>query len=424
MVGFPGVVLVALGCVWFYQQSELDAQLAALRAKGLPTSGKELNGFYTVPAGIADTTNLWVTANDAVQAANLRTRGSTLPFVGNGVTPVPAPGKAWAERTAARTLLGQLSNEFKAIREAAKAGGQVRFPVDFSAGIDTPLPYTQQSRDLGKLLLLDAHVCAHEGKTSQAVQDLRAIFALSEALRGEPTLISQLVRISIHATACDCAERLMPHCNWTDAELESLQTAVRLARFKMEMSNALCGERATCLTALDGFPLGPFRQSYVREILQLYQSSIEGFSGSWVDILRRQRELDAQMKDRTAGKFARFTLALVSLLLPALDQAAGSGARAEARQRCTHAAIAAQRFRLQYGRLPNSLAEIEQKSFVASTDAPAQFTDPFDGQPLRYKTEVNRVVIYSVGQNEKDDGGNCDRDGGKQPLDIGFSLKK
>ena len=231
IVAFPVAVLVALGCTWFFQQSTLDSQLAALRAQGLPTTAREVNDFYTVPDGVNDTTKLWVAAIDAVKTANLSTRGETLPFIGEGPTPVPPPGEAWAELEASRTLVAELDAELQVVWRAGEAGGQARFPVDYSLGIDTLLPYTQNSREVARLLTLDAYVSAHDGDEARTLQDLKAIFSVSDALRGEPSAISQMMRNEIHMIGYDAVLHLLPHCRWSDAELQSLQVAIGSARF-------------------------------------------------------------------------------------------------------------------------------------------------------------------------------------------------
>jgi hypothetical protein len=64
---------------------------------------------------------------------------------------------------------------------------------------------------------------------------------------------------------------------------------------------------------------------------------------------------------------------------------------AQARGRCAVAAIAAERFRLRYGRWPDSLAALVPEFL------PAVATDPFDGQALRYKKLADGSVIYSIG---------------------------
>jgi len=45
--------------------------------------------------------------------------------------------------------------------------------------------------------------------------------------------------------------------------------------------------------------------------------------------------------------------------------------------------------------------------------------DPFSGKPLLYRTEKSGFLVYSVGENGKDDQGDIERANGKQP-DIGF----
>ena len=424
-VGVPLLVFIAASGMWYSGQVSLEEQIAALKAQGMPTTASEVNDFYVVPEGVADTTDLWVAAIDAVETTNLRKRARTLPFIGQGRLPVPPPGEAWAELKASRKLLGELKPELQAILRAAKAGGQVRFPVDFSTGV---LRHTDMCREVARLLLLDAHVSTHDGDHSQVLRDLKAIFALSDALRGEPTQVSQMVRIIIHAIDCDAVERLLPHCDWNDAELESLQSAIHAARFKEEFARAMCGERAIGLTTIHSppFTLGPLRQSNKREMLRVYELLIQGFLGSWPEIVEQQRELGAEVDRLRRDKLARFSMLGVSLLGPTFGFTS-AGARANAMQKCTIAGIAAARFRLQHDRLPKSLAEIEPKFLPAALKPPQQLVDPFDGQPLRFKSEKDGLLIYSVGRNGQDDGGDIsagNKNDRRQPLDVGFLLKR
>jgi hypothetical protein len=214
---------------------------------------------------------------------------------------------------------------------------------------------------------------------------------------------------------------LLPHCQWSDAELESLQTGIGAARFKEEIARALSGERGFSLTALDDVTLGPFRQPNARVILRYYGQGIDGFSGSWREALECQRALTAEIKAFAGSRIDRFRLRGALELLPALEMATTAGARAETRQRCTIAAIAAQRYRLQRDRWPASLSEFEGlvPGGLQATDG---FTDPIDGKPLRYRVEATRILIYGVGENESDDGGEVEQTQ-KRSLDVGISLK-
>lgn len=72
----------------------------------------------------------------------------------------------------------------------------------------------------------------------------------------------------------------------------------------------------------------------------------------------------------------------------------------EARHRAAFVALALERHRLaQHGELPESLAEFSKELL------PAIPTDPFDGNPLRYRRRGRGYVLYSVGSDLQDDNG-------------------
>ena len=105
-------------------------------------------------------------------------------------------------------------------------------------------------------------------------------------------------------------------------------------------------------------------------------------------------------------------------ILPAYEKIHIASLRAKAYLRCAATGVAVERFRLAHGHWPASLAEIPKDVL------PAIPLDPFDGQPLRYVKRVDGVTVYSVGLDEKDDGGKIragkiTNDPGQ---DIGFRL--
>lgn len=144
--------------------------------------------FYRVPDDVTDTTKLWVAAIRAVKSCGLYQRAPTLLFIGN--VDAPEMGQAWADMEAAEELLAELDDELALIHVAADAGGAVRFSVDFSQGINILLPDTQAASDVARFLALDAVVNARRGQSDRVARDLVAIFALSDALKFEPCLIS------------------------------------------------------------------------------------------------------------------------------------------------------------------------------------------------------------------------------------------
>ena len=80
--------------------------------------------------------------------------------------------------------------------------------------------------------------------------------------------------------------------------------------------------------------------------------------------------------------------------------------------RQAHIAMAITRYRLKHGTSPSQL------QVLVPDELPAIPLDPFDGQPMKYRVEAGDVIIYSIGKNRVDDGGQLDRE-----KDHGFRLQ-
>jgi len=116
-------------------------------------------------------------------------------------------------------------------------------------------------------------------------------------------------------------------------------------------------------------------------------------------------------------------IGLAILILPFLPflavPAVGKVTQAEPRYRakcfCTTAGIACERYRLKHGKWPEKLDDL------AEFGIPKGLLDPFDGQPLSYKLDVDGPIIYSIDSDGVDDGGEVLLRNGK-PRDVGFRL--
>jgi hypothetical protein len=87
----------------------------------------------------------------------------------------------------------------------------------------------------------------------------------------------------------------------------------------------------------------------------------------------------------------------------------------EAEFRCAAVALAAEQFRRANGRWPTTLGELVSQHLTVVP------SDPFDLQPLKLAARPDGIVIYSVGVDGKDDGGDV-RGGQHRGLDIGVRL--
>lgn len=424
MAGVSAVVLISLvllGLFSIFSSSRLNQRIANLRSRGLPTNTVELNDYYSVPPDVTDTTELWVAATTAVKNAGIEQRAAKIPIVGMGPTPVPEPGKEWAELEISRTFLAELDAELQLIRHAADAGGMARYPVDFTLGLNAVLTAQQEVRTVARLLTLSTHVHAHAGQDSEALKDLTGICAASDSLRGDPILISQLVRIAAHAIGCELTADMLPHCEWTDEELESLQVAIGRADFRPEMLRAFHGERAQCLSAIDTSPEILFRNDNKLKAIELFGESAEGLESSWLEAAKRHQKIDVELKTMSAGMISRLKYMSLMQMLPALQTAVSAGTRAEARQNCAIVTIAAYRYRLQHGALPMSVTDLKDLIPGDASEKASRVIDPFDGQSLRFKSDNGGLLIYSIGINKVDDGGDIANEKTLEG-DLGYSV--
>ena len=88
------------------------------------------------------------------------------------------------------------------------------------------------------------------------------------------------------------------------------------------------------------------------------------------------------------------------LFLSALTRTANSDANIRSTLRVTITAIAIERWRIAHnGAIPDSLDALVP-SFL-----PAVLSDPYTGQPLKFKKLPKGYVVYSVGPDGQDDGG-------------------
>jgi hypothetical protein len=164
-----------------------------------------------------------------------------------------------------------------------------------------------------------------------------------------------------------------------------------------------------------------FRDINKLKAIEWYSEYTEAIAISWPEATKRIQKIAAESALLLAGRISRMQYIYVALLVPVLEQAANSGMRAEARQNCAIAAIAVHRYRLQHGNLPQSLSELQSLIPGDAAEKASRLIDSFDSQPLRFKSGIHQITIYSIGENKVDDDGNV-ADGEQQPLDVGYSV--
>jgi hypothetical protein len=138
----------------------------------------------------------------------------------------------------------------------------------------------------------------------------------------------------------------------------------------------------------------------------------------------RQRESISQIEqrdrifdDRTIRWQHRLQTVLLSRPVPegAETQHANFQLRTVTYSRLLAADLAVRSFAEDKGRLPSALGELVPGYL------PSVPEDPFSGQPLLYRPVGRSFVLYSVGQDRQDDGGNCGNHA-QSMFEVGYDL--
>jgi hypothetical protein len=300
----------------------------------------------------------------------------------------------------------------------------------------TLLPHLHAVREVSRLLWLDAVRLVQQGDVDGALTSCRAILNTGRSIGDEPAMISQLKRLDCQDLFLKSLERALAHGQPSKATLQPILELMLDETRQPLLLIAARGERAIWDQFLEVLKAGEFdRASY-----------------SWIKT-RRSFEVDDMLDKKRAhashGAWLKFWTEYVNIrklpleeqlnhnqlhTIPAEDfptvfeGMCGGGdpiyeklplayGRRLALMRSAITALAVERYRLSHGRWPERLEDLV-RSYLSNIPC-----DPFDGQPLRYRHLADGVVIYSVGLDRIDDGGNIERIKFNEPgTDIGFQL--
>lgn len=321
-------------------------------------------------------------------------------------------------RESLRKLVAAIEPYMQRIRDLAREDGPI-YPLDFSKGHAMELPHLAPLRHSARLLAADALVAAESGDIGRGVDDIDAVLGLSDALQGEPLLISQLVRIAVAGIAFN-SMRLLPESGLAPEYYERLMAHLAVADHREAFASGFAGEAAIMevffndpegiqlmsnsgdpielgLVRLYASPLAaPLRNSdeaATLEILQQIQAAgALPFYEARPEIDRVDERIDS----------LSFLQPISAMMLPALGRAMQAQARLEAMLDLAQLGLATEQFRDATGNLPPALGVVQEYLPGALP------LDPFTGDPYVYRPTDPGFLLYSVDQNLTDDGGRHD----------------
>lgn len=283
------------------------------------------------------------------------------------------------------------------LREAL-AKPQFRYHVNYEDGFAAQMPHVGKVLSGGRFLGLESVDALNRGDRAGAVRSVLDILRLEKTLRQEPTLVSQLIRFVLVATALEHLEKVT-----LDAEEE--REFLRLAdpaAYREGLARSYQSERAFGINAFQdllggrtgameglGQPLpmaGWYARPYLRldfvRYLDIMKEVVPAVRGDYLEARTRFGEVTLRLEGRMLPSVS-------ALIIPSLE----GGVR-----------------NLWTTLTRLELAKRSIRARLAGPNAPEPPTDPFTGKSCLVRKDPDGITLWSVGQDGVDDGGHKERD--------------
>jgi hypothetical protein len=371
--------------------------------------------------------------------------------------PAGAPKDDW------QTLRLELANGTNRLEHARALLRQPVLEPNFDySGLSRPMMHLAPLRSLAQHLKLTALLDVHDGRWAEATGKIRDILQIARVLQKEPLVHSQTTCHTIIDGALQATWQLLQadstRSDGPEAALAELQRAWQSSESIKPMLQALEMERALSIDVYSsmrssvnltvdllisfGRPVTPTSSSSADSTEPLidyvgYQGGQMLGRGVYVPIWQfawsQAEELDhlecvqllidaarVCVRDASAasthlatqeytkrvrpsgGWLQHWQRLMFHALASGLEQSFKRAINADAERELAVAAIAIQRYKLQYGKPPATLATLVPE-FV-----PVIPQDVWSGRPLSYRADsTNGVLLYSVGSDGQDNGGDA-----------------
>jgi hypothetical protein len=316
---------------------------------------------------------------------------------------------------AASIILNHLktSEPLLAELQSATARPNCRFNISYedwnpkAEGLPGLLEHFVPIKWLFRFLDLHAEAEMVSGRTDQALKDLNVMFRVDDGLRDEPLVMSQLVRMSCVSIMLEPIGEGLLEQRWSEDQLQVLQERLQKTDLIASTVRALYGERDICCNSSfdQGYMLprgwNRFEQVSVNRAFQEAVFARIDLAGREIKpSVNRSIDLSWQQQNAKWLSLILHHTIIAKMTLPVYSKVPQEVAFAQSEVDMAMLACALGRYRMAQGQYPDDLNALVPR-FV--TVLPH---DIINGQPLKYhRSDNGRFVLYSVGWNEKDDGG-------------------
>ncbi|MHC4192607.1 MAG: hypothetical protein ACYS8I_00705 [Planctomycetota bacterium] len=434
------ICCVILACYLLFRhslKSHVRTKLKDIRAAGYPVTFAELDAWYSIPDLEENAADVITNAFAYYTEWDYEKR-KFLPIVGD--EKLPPRTEPLADET--KSLIAVYLSDNQAALELLHKGARIehcRYPVDLSRGFDFLLHPLANIKKGVIFLHLEAVLNVENREPELAVHSIESIFGISRSLTKEPLLISQLVNIACKALAVEALERAVNRTEFTDVQLARLSDMLADARNLSTLSRAFVGEQCFAIAAFErpsvlidylGLPGRPPGSPARRVVVAFYTLTglLEKNAVVYLDLMSdcieayelppHQRQKAFRSIEAKVNSLSQIH-AFVRQSMSAIPRCVTRELNHIAKLRSAQTALAVQRYRLAEGRLPGALADLVP-DYLDTVPL-----DPFDGNDLRYKKLNVGFVVYSIGEDGKDDGGRERTSGSaRSSYDLTFTVER
>ncbi len=329
-------------------------------------------------------------------------------------------------------LYAKLCPALAPLRAANATHPECSFPQDpHSLTWEKSLGIVTRQIKLAKVLAYEERLALDAGQTDLALQDLRLAWKMNSGIRKETTLVAGLVSLAAVTIQMEIVLQGLAEHAWNDAQLAEIDQDLGGIDFLADYQQCMRGEALNSILPVTDY----IKQKRGMLLNFLGGGNLQDNSTSWIGYLifwsvpagwfdqfkadnvgfrllalvpmadpsihRVFPEKEAHMQVWVEGlhstsywhDFVNISCQPISMSVKRFTQ--GQIQVDEARIACR-----LERYRLAHGAFPETLALLEP------TYGPNPL-DPVIGEPFRYHRNADGTyVLYSIGWNQKDDGGN------------------
>lgn len=333
----------------------------------------------------------------------------------------------------ARDILHRLEESrevFRTVDEAARRPF-THWPVLYDQGAWAAVPHINPLLGHAKGFSIRSVAHLHLGQVEAAYEDWRVMQRLAESIMQEPLLINHLVGITIQNISLNTVWEGLHRGVWSDAQLVDIQNRLNQTNWAASYVTAMRGERIVFSSFSNlrrhmrpSAVLGSDEErSLARHVLDLL---FDLLPQGWIDQERKgvaqfHQNYSIALADRAEKRFhpAKAVAAdlyvrnriqnsgifgtgwMMGMAVPAVDGAVARTAQIQALLQQASLACALELHRRRHGAFPERLDELDVDPQVRR--------DPVGEGDMIYRREPDGgYLLYSVGWNQKDDGGAFD----------------